>query len=233
MAESLNGSNGWRTGPMYTFSEAARLARVSPGTVRNWLLGYSIRERTVAPLLLREGDPPEMVSFLNLVEIVVAATFRKAERISFQSVRLAYDNAREQYGLEYPFAHLQLKAIGGHIVHHIRQRVAPITSFQAMDEPYQWTLPGLVQQVVEDQLDYDERDLAERWHPAGKRVPIVVDPRFSAGAPTIVGRGVTVETIYKRWKDANLSMDFIADDFQIDREQVEQACKFAAEKIAA
>ena len=230
MAESLIGSNGWRTGPMYTFGEAARLARVSPGTVRNWLLGYTAGERTVAPLLHIKTDQPAMVSFLHLVEIVMAATFRKAERISFQTVRRAYDYARDEYGLEYPFAHLQLSAIGGHIVHHIRGN-GPASTFQAMDEPHQWTLPGLVQEVIEDQLYY-EQDLAARWYPAGKRVPIVVDPQFSSGAPTIPGRGVTVGTIYRRWKDGDLSMDFIAQDFQLERDQVEQACKYA-EQIAA
>ena len=29
--------NGWRTQPMYTFSEVAQLSNVSVGTVRNWL----------------------------------------------------------------------------------------------------------------------------------------------------------------------------------------------------
>ena len=232
MAEALNGSNGWRTDPMYTFSEAAHLARVSPGTVRNWLLGYTTQERTIPPLFHAEATHPAIVSFLQLVEIVVAATFRKAERKSFQTVRRAYENARKEFGLDFPFAHLRLGAIGGHIVHYIRGD-GSVSSFQAMDEPHQWTLPGLVQEVVEDQLYYDERELAARWYPVGKSVPIVVDPRFSSGAPTIVGRGVTVGAIYNRWKNGNLSMDFIAEDFQLDREQVEQACKFAADKIAA
>ena len=229
MGDSLNGSNGWRTDPMYTFSEAAHLARVSPGTVRNWLLGYTARDRIVTPLFRAGADQPAMVSFLHLVEIVVAATFRKAERISFQTVRRAYDYAREEYGLEYPFAHIRLGAIGGHIVHHMRDG-PPASSFQTMDEPHQWTLPGLVQEVIEEQL-YHDPDLAAQWYPAGKKVPIVVDPQFSSGAPTILGRGVTVGTIYRRWKDGNLSMDFIARDFQLDRDQVEQACKYA-EQIA-
>lgn len=34
----------WRTEPMYSFAEAGKLAGVSTGTVRNWLLGYSQKE---------------------------------------------------------------------------------------------------------------------------------------------------------------------------------------------
>ena len=231
MQDSLNGSDGWRTDPMYTFSEAAHLARVSPGTVRNWLRGYTAGDREVPPLFPARGDQRAMVSFLELVEIVVAARFRKAEHKSFPTVRRAYEYARKEFGLDFPFAHLRLGAIGGHIVHYIRGD-ASVSSFRAMDEPHQWTLPGLVQEVMEEQLYYDERKLAARWYPVGKAVPIVVDPQFSAGAPTIEGRGVTVRTIFKRWKDGNLSMDFIATDFQLDRIQVELACKYA-EKIAA
>jgi len=232
MAASLNGFNGWRTGPMYTFSESAHLAMVSTTTVRNWLRGYTQGDREVPPLFPERGDQRPMVSFLELVEIVVAARFRKAEHKSFQTVRRAYEYVGKEFGLQFPFAHLRLSSIGGHIVHHLRGQYSD-TSFQAMDEPHQWTLPGLVQEVVENQLDYDESKLAARWYPLGKTNPvIVIDPQFSAGAPTIVGRGVTVKTIYRRWKDGNLSMDFIAEDFQLERDQVEQACKYA-ENIAA
>ena len=40
MSDNGNSKNGWRTQPMYSFSEAAHLAHVSVSTVRNWLLGY-------------------------------------------------------------------------------------------------------------------------------------------------------------------------------------------------
>jgi uncharacterized protein (DUF433 family) len=73
--------------------------------------------------------------------------------------------------------------------------------------------------------------LAARWYPVGKGVPIVIDPRFSAGLPTIAGRGVTVSTIYKRWK-ADQTIKFIADDLQIETAVIERALQYA-DKIAA
>ena len=223
--------NGWRTGPMYSFAEAAHLADVSAATVRNWLKGYVTRDRQAEPLFNAPEDQGSGVSFLQLIEIMVAGRLRKAERASYRKVYEAYRNARGRYDFAYPFAHMELKAIGGHIVHYIRGAPPP-ASLQALDDPHQWTLPGLVQiSEVIAQLDYEDQ-LASKWWPAGKDVPIVVDPLFSGGTPTVAGRGVTVSTIYKRFSKGNLPVDFLMEDYDLGREQVEQAIRFGG-KLAA
>lgn len=223
---SKNGQNGWRTQKMYSFSEVAHLAHVSVGTVRNWLLGYTSTQGRVAPLFKSHQEEEKTCSFLELIEIVVAATFRKAEHKSFKTVRLAYDNARKLYDLDYPFASIELKAIGGHIVHIMR---VPEASLQAIDQPEQYTIPGLVQQILTEQIEY-EYELASRWYPIGKNVPIVVDPRISAGLPIIKDRGITVEAIYKRFK-ADQDIAFIERDFELKRGIVEKVIRFR-EKVA-
>ena len=129
-----NGLGVWRTEPMYSFSEAAHLAGVSAATTRNWIHGY--RERP--PLLDRSVDLGPMLSFLDLIEIVGAARFRKVSGVSYKRVHQAYEFAKGQYRLEYPFAHLQLEAIGGHIVHLLQeQKTNWQTSLQALDTPEQ------------------------------------------------------------------------------------------------
>lgn len=218
---SNNGHNGWRTQPMYSFSEAAHLAHVSPTTVRNWLFGYTANERQVSPLFKVPPEQKTFCSFLQLIEIVVAAKFRKAGSASFETVRRAYNNAQTEWGLEYPFAHLKLEGLGGHIVRIIRSGE---TSLQAVDQLSQWTLPGLVQETI-GQLEY-ELELAARWYPVGKHLPIVVDPRISAGLPVIVGRGVTVQAIHKRFRAGQL-IDFIAKDFVIEDSVVQEVIRYA------
>ena len=218
-------SNGWRTGPLYSFSEAARLANVSAGTVRNWLNGYATKDRTAEPLFGSKGNQDSAVSFLQLIEIIVAGRLRKSERASYKRVHEAYRNASALYDFEYPFAHMELKAIGDHIVHHIRGTSQSV-SVQSLDAPPQWTLPGMVQIAeITSQLDYEDR-LASKWWPVGKDVPIVVDPRFSTGSPTVAGRGVTVNTIYKRFSIGKLPVDFLMEDFDLEREQIEEAIRF-------
>lgn len=223
--------NGWRTDPMYSFSEAAHLADVSPGTVRNWLKGYVTKDREAGPLFSPLDNQGSGVSFLQLIEIMVAGRLRKAERASYQKVYEAYRNARDRYHFEYPFAHMELRAIGGHIVHQIRGD-HPSASLQALDDPYQWTLPGMVQiNEVISQLDYKDQ-LVSKWWPVGKDVPIVVDPLYSAGTPTVAGRGVTVSTIYKRFTKGKLPVDFLMEDYDLRREQVEQAIRFGGQLAA-
>ncbi len=80
------------------------------------------------------------------------------------------------------------------------------------------------------EIDY-ERNLAARWYPVGKTVPIVVDPLYSSGLPTIIGRGVTIQTIYKRWK-ADQPISFCAGDLELETSLVERALQHA-DKIAA
>ncbi len=222
--------NGWRTESMYSFSEAAHLADVSTTTVKNWLFGYSVRGRDVPPLF--PSSDAAMVSFLQMIEIMVAGRFRKSavggKSVPFRAVRDAYLNARESSGIEYPFAHLRLEALGGHIVHFLREG-GSIASYQTLDTPEQWTMPGLLRETI-DQIDY-QHELASRWFPIGRSVPIVVDPRLSTGLPVIEGRGVTVQAIRNRFM-AGLRIDFIAEDFAMDPELVETALRYG-EKVAA
>ena len=223
-----NGLNSWRTQPMYSFGEAARLAHVSSSTVRNWLLGYTDRDREIPPLFSSHtGDVPR-VSFLQLIEITVAAKFRKAGGVSYSRVYDSYANAQESYNLQYPFAHLKLESLGGHIIARMHGE-EPGQSHQTLDSPAQWSLPGMVLETVH-QIVYEE-DLAARWFPVGQDQPIVVDPRISTGIPTIVGRGVTVQTIRRRWK-AGYKIDFIAQDLALETSLVETVLQYG-EQVAA
>lgn len=214
--------DGSRTTPLYTVAEAAHLAHVSPTTVRNWLYGTENSEALFPP------SRTPMVSFLQLIEIVVAANFRKSERVSLDRIRKAHINACEELNLQYPFAYEQLEVVGGHIV-RILHTQSTAASYQAMDEPSQWTLPGLVA-GVKRQIKY-EHELAAQWYPAGIEVPIVIDPRITSGLPTISGRGVTVHIIRKRFL-AGQDIEFIARDFDVDKDVVEDAVRYG-ELIAA
>ncbi len=245
LEEPVTSSNGqgdrWRTQPMYTIGEAGRLAHVAPVTVRRWLHGYAPDRRypdwRSPPVFGPKDTTISLVSFLQLVEIVVASDFRKISRLKLDVIRDAHANLRVESGREYPFAHAQLESAGEHVLRWLREQKLA----QAVDTPEQFSLPGLLEErtyeVVEQrlsELDF-ERQLAARWYPVGKEISIVVDPLFAAGLPTIVGRGVTVGAIYRRWKaDPKENISFIADDLQVESSLVEQALKYADTlKIAA
>lgn len=219
---SNNGHDGSRTDPLYTIAEAAHLIKVHPITVRRWCFGYNRPEGNVPPILGEKERVP-LVSFLDLAEIIVASSFRR-NRLPLPRIRMAHDFAQEQWGLDYPFASLKLEALGGHVMHLFDEQ-KPGVSLATLDTKLQqWTLPGLVKETLRT-FDYDKLELAERWYPIGKTVPIVVDPRYSAGLPTILKRRVTIETIRNRFQ-AGYSIPFISVDLKLRRELVEEAIRW-------
>ena len=213
----------FRTGKAYTIREAAQLADVSPGTVRNWLWGSTAPSGyEMEPVFGEKVKPEEVaqVSFLELSELIVAARWRK-HRIKLHRIRDAHDFAFREWRLQYPFAHLNLTTLGGHILRRFEEEFpAPGPSFVVLSSPEQYVLPTFVQDELK-RFDYSEDDkFAIRWYQYGQEVPIVVDPRYAGGKPAIKGRGISVEMLHKRWK-AGESFKSIARDFRLKQMDVE------------
>jgi len=213
----------FRTGKVYTIRQAADLASVSPGTVRNWLYGTTTTEGyEMSPIFGdKKGGIEETarVSFLELAELIVVARFRKV-RIKLQRIRDAHSFARREWDLAYPFAHLNLTSIGGHVLREFQEEVPGQGRFVVLSAPNQYVLPGIVENELE-RFDYSDADrFVTRWHPYGRDIPVVVDPHYGGGKPTIAGRGVSVEILCRRWK-AGESFASIARDFRLRPPEVE------------
>lgn len=171
----------------------------------------------------------QLVSFLTLVEIAVAKHF-KQKNVRLERIRRAHDFAAQRMGTDHPFAFARLAALGGHVLAEFEKESPGGGSLLALEHPSeQWTLPGLVIDTL-SALDF-EAELASRWFPLGRSCPIVIDPRFAAGMPTIVERRVTVETIRKRFK-TGMSIEFIADDLRLDNQTVEDVLRYG-DRVAA
>jgi len=214
----------WRTRPEYTIAQAARLAGTSSTTVRRWLYG-SKDQRPMRPVFGSEERRKEAtveVSFLQLAEIVVVSRFRK-RRVKLERLRRAHKYACGELKIEYPFAWLKLKTDGAHVLSEFQER-EPGASLLALDIYGQRTLPGDIIKTLE-LFDYEE-EFAARWYPIGRNVPIVIDPRYGAGRPTIPDRRLTIETIFKRWK-AGQTIRFIASDFKLPPSIVETTLQYA------
>lgn len=225
MITTSQNNDSWRTDPLYTIAETAHLAHVSSMTIRRWLYGYQTDTQEVPPLLGERKKTP-LVSFLQFAEILIASSWRR-NNVPIPRIRLAHDFAKKEFGVEYPFASLDLEPLGGHILHRFDEET-PGASLATLDTRLQqWTLPGFVIDRIH-QFDYEQK-LAARWYPVGKGTPIVVDPRISAGLPTILNRRVTIQTIYKRFKEAKYSIPFIASDLKLPRNIVEEAVRLADE----
>ncbi|MBI2724188.1 MAG: DUF433 domain-containing protein [Chloroflexi bacterium] len=173
---------------------------------------------------------------MQLIEIVVAADFRKVGHVTLARVSRAHAFARRDFGIEYPFAHdeLKLETLGGHIIRWLQSDTAddPVMSVaQSVNRPEQFSLPGLVADRVR-QIEYLTDHLAARWFPTGADLPIVVDPELASGLPTIRGRGITVAAIERRWLSGQQTIEFIAEDLELEPRVVERVLQYAYKMVA-
>jgi uncharacterized protein (DUF433 family) len=227
------GLDVFRTGKAYTVSEAAKLAGTTSATVRRWLQGYDQPGHQMDPVFgpARKADAgqPLMVSFIELIEIVVAARFRKgrpANRpLSLERLRMARAFAETALGVAYPFASLKLLEAGGHVLHEFEAQVGE-PSYLALDLGGQWVLPLLVREEMEHNIDFDSQ-FAERWFPRGRDAKLVIDPRVAAGRLTVAGYGVTVDTLQARWRHGE-PVESLARDYGIPHAMIEEILQQAA-----
>lgn len=225
MEATIETSNLWRTRPVYTIAQTAKLADVHPITVRRWLYGVdnaSTKMRPVFGIKDKTKEYAAEVSFLQLAEIVVVSRFRQ-RKLKLDTLRQAHTYACKELNLEYPFAWLHLKTDGVHVFCDF-EKEHPDAKLLTLDKKGQLTLPGNILKALE-LFDYEE-EFASRWYPIGRNVPIVIDPRYSAGLPTIPYRRLPVASIYNRWKSGE-KINFIASDYALDRKLVETTLQYA------
>jgi len=163
-----------------------------------------------------------VLSFIELAEIIVVVRFRQ-KPVKLDELRRAYSYAKNQLGIEYPFAHVKLKTEGRNVL-AVYQEDHPEASLLALNKSGQFTLPQQVINALE-LFDYEE-GFAARWYPAGKNVPIIVDPRYSAGRPSIPERRLPISLLYKRWK-AGENIRYLASDYALPKDVVEEALRHA------
>jgi uncharacterized protein (DUF433 family) len=203
MLDTIERLGGWRTDAAYEIGEAHRLTGVSAASIKRWLRDYPSYiaelkppcEQWLAPLF----PNPLVLSFLELVEVLLAGKIRAGQRATYREVRKYHDAIAAEWGTQFPFAHENLLA-------------------------NQESLPAPAAKVL-GQLDYED-GFASRWCPLGKDEPIAVDPQRGSGAPTIKGRRLRVEDIRGLFK-AGEPISRIANDFDLETDQVEAALRYA------
>ena len=218
-------SEEWRIKPIYNMAQAALLAKITTSTVRRWLYGYLQPGHQMRPVFDAKSENDQFLSFLEVAEIVVASGFRR-KGVTLERIRRARTYASETLKVDYPFATLDMKRHGPHIVTEFQHR-EPGASLLILDAQGQLTFPGFVAESLES-FDWLDR-WASRWFPIGHAVPIVVDPQVAAGRPTIKDTGITIEMVMRRFTKGKQSMTFIAEDYELQEDEVENIIRYATE----
>lgn len=202
--------------PNYRIKDAARYASISPQTIANW----HVRDQSQ---ILSARQDRAALSYMQLIELAVVAAFRKAG-VKLKDIKSAREYLQKQIESEHPFAVLKFKTDGKSLLtalksidpKHKRSTLIDVTR----NGQLAWS--EVLNRLKE--FEYDKNNgIVSQWHVGGLNSPVIIDPRFSFGAPTV--KGTPTWAIRDRWL-AGESLDDISDDFELAKKFVASALKF-------
>jgi uncharacterized protein (DUF433 family) len=204
--------------PTYSLTEAARYSRVSPKTLRTWLVPQGG--------LIEPAGRPSGISFWNLVEIWVLSAIRKDYLISMQKVRKSVEYVEGKLGIERPLIRAAFRTDGVALfVDHLGR------TLKVSDKSGQLHVKELVDRHL-TRVAYEE-DVAASLYPFVRTFDdvateqpkaILIDPKFGFGRPVLAGTGVRTDVIASRYR-AGESHAALAHDYSIPVEAVEEAIR--------
>lgn len=207
---------------VYTLAEVSRLTEMHPSTVRTWFKGRldgtghgSIFQ---SDYLAVEND--FAVSFLDLIDALIAGQFRGRYNVPMRIVRSAHHLLQKELDTRHPFCHGDLYTDGKHIFRCAadtlgEEKLSDVVSHQQFFLHIKEKL---------DHIDYNEvTKLANRWRIANG---IVVDPSISIGKPTVENTGVTTFVIANQYYANKNNSVLVADLYEISEKDVVNAVEF-------
>jgi uncharacterized protein (DUF433 family) len=217
----------WR--PRYNYAEADYLAKVSKGTSKRWIEGYTYKRDgntiSIPPVTPHEAHLG-LLSFIDLVEIAAIGRLKEHGH-SLHSVRSIVLRCQVLFGIERPLPTLRFKVDARDAFVEDGDLLVAVGGRDAGKRAWDRVLAPFL-----SELDYEQvTGLAERWWPLGKSHMVVVDPEYGFGLPVVTGSGVRIEIIAERVRAGDLPKE-IADDFNLTDEEVGAALQFELQRAA-
>jgi uncharacterized protein (DUF433 family) len=213
-----NHAEPWRQrlfAPAYHVAEAARYAGLSAQTVSRW---HSARSRKTLSL----RDRKQALSYVQLIEVAVMSAFRKAG-VPLNEIRRTREYFSQEFGSQYPFSQYRFKTDGKELFMDYEQVIGAEGKGMLLQ-------PGKNGQLAWREIigrlrefEYEHEGYVVRWYLEGRHSPIFIDPRIGFGAPVI--KGTPTWILKGRWESGE-NLDEIAEDFVLQRRDVEQALRF-------
>lgn len=224
--------------PAYSQTLAARLTRLSLDRVRRWLYGYEYtysvgeetRRKKKKPVVQQNGAfGSRYASFLDLIDLLFVKQFLDYG-IPLQRLRLALAEAQRLVGGHH-FAQRIFFTDGKNVYMEICEKGSDALIELLSDG--QWVIAPIIKEIAH-QIDFEKKSgLAEKWYPLGREGHVVLNPRVSYGAPTIVGRGVKTANVYDYFLAENQDIQSLCDWLSLSPEEARSAVEFEQQLAVA
>jgi len=212
MSVAVHPRDLWRSRldiPNYEIGEAARYADIHASTVGRWHQDETLPAR----------EARRRLSYYQLIELAVVSACRKAG-MKLADIRAAREYLADKFKADHPFATLQLKTDGVDLLKDAGE-VHGVKHLLTANRGGQLAWKHI---LAEKFLEFDyESDVAARWHVAGRRSPIIIDPRIRFGAPNV--KGVPTWLLRDRWIAGEQPADS-ASEFKLTERDVREALIF-------
>lgn len=214
-----------RNQPAYGLAEAARYVRLPAATLRTWVAGRDYRngeaKGTFRPLIEPAHPEPLQLSFYNLVEAHVLRGLLTDHGVGMAELRRAIAFAERKLQIRHLLLSQELRTHAGQV---FLDRYVDLINLSASGQL-------AMRKMLEDHLarvEWEDCQFPVRLFPylgaearAAER-PIAIDPQVAFGRPIVQRAGISTIAITDRL-DAGESVDAIAEDYDLSREEVEQA----------
>ena len=198
---------------LYTLSEAARYARMSPITLSRWFKGDGYCERVFS---LEES---KVINFLDFVQALAVRNLRLHYKVPLQKIRDAVDRAAKEFNISHPFAYKHTTYLFEKEI-WIQPEGKEIIQISGK-EHHQSGFTAVIEGFYKD-ISFDPKTgLADKYraYHRGKH-EIVMNPKMRFGEPILDDCGYTPEALFEAAKTEG-STASAAKIYGVTKEQVE------------
>jgi uncharacterized protein (DUF433 family) len=214
--------------PVYSISEAAQYLRLPTATVRSWAVGrqYPTRagEAEFQPLITIAGPSATPLSFMNLAELHVLGSIRRAHQVKLPAVRDAIGYLQSKFESDHPLLDRQMLTDGKDLFIEQYEQLVNISQQGQM----------AISRIMADYLKrikWDRGGIPIRLFPftrdryAESPEFISIDPKIRFGKPCISGTRIPTSIISERHQ-AGDSIVSLAEDYSRDVAEIEEAVRY-------
>lgn len=211
---------------IYSVPDIAFLLGLPKPKVRRWLNDFwdeRLAEKGGQKYSWGEGRD-KATDFYTLVEFYVFYQLRE-KGVQARAIFSAYYEMAKHLHTKHPFASAQVLTDGKSILYTLEDGTTIAT-----DKTRQVALREIIEAFCQ-KIEFADNQLAEKYYPLGKTVPVVVSPHHQFGQPVIEHTNILAETIYDMHSSGE-SNAFLARLYDISTEQVKAAITLFTKQAA-